>query len=151
MGRVGVSFDYRKGVSFRCTRCAVCCGDTEIRKRHILLLAKDAETISKAVLKPVESFATEVKVCKPYVYEMRKTGQKGKCFFLKGENCSIYGLRPLVCRFYPFELTATKEGRPRFLCAEECPGLGRGKMLERVYFEKLFERAYDELLTKKID
>ena len=145
---VRARFDFPRDVAFRCTRCVVCCGDTKSRKRHILLLARNAEAIAKAVLKPVDRFATEVKGCEPYVYEMKKTEQMGKCFFLNGENCNIYGMRPLVCRFYPFELTATKQGKPRFLFAEECPGIGRGKRLERVYFEKLFELAYDQLQTR---
>ena len=111
----------------------------------------DVETISQFLLKPVESFAFEVKGQEPYVYEMKKTEQTGKCFFLKGENCSIYGLRPLICRFYPFELTASGEGRLRFLCTQECPGIGKGKRLEKDYFEMLFKQAYSQIRKKKTD
>jgi Fe-S-cluster containining protein len=110
-----------------------------------MLLTKDARTISEAILKPVETFATETSGNGPYVYEMRKTREEGKCTFLKGTDCSIYAVRPLVCRFYPFELVTLKDGKPRFFCTEECPGIGKGKRLEREYFENLFKRAYDQL------
>lgn len=148
MSQVKASFSYPKSVRFQCTKCALCCGDTKSRTRHILLLRIDAQTISKAISKPVDTFATEIEGHEPYVHEMRKTGKEGKCFFLKGRNCSVYELRPLVCKFYPFELTTTKDGKHRFLCTEECPGMGKGKKLGRNYFENLFKRAYDQLRTK---
>jgi Fe-S-cluster containining protein len=110
-----------------------------------MLLREDARTISEAVVEPVEAFATETRGHGPYVYEMRKTQGEGKCFFLEGTDCSIYTVRPLVCRFYPFELVALKNGKPSFFCTGECPGIGKGKKLEREYFENLFERAHDQL------
>jgi Fe-S-cluster containining protein len=134
---------------FQCTRCALCCGDTENRSRHILLLREDAETISRASSKPVEIFATESRNSEPYVYEMRKTGGEGKCFFLEGRNCSVYGLRPLICRFYPFELVRMKDGKHRFFSTQECPGIGKGNRLERGDFENLFKRACAQLERKK--
>jgi len=110
-----------------------------------VLLKEDARTISEAVSKPAEAFATVTRSRGPYVYEMRKTLGEGKCIFLAGTECSIYTVRPLVCRFYPFELATMKNGKPRFLCTGECPGIGKGKRLEREYFENLFQEAYDQL------
>jgi Fe-S-cluster containining protein len=114
-----------------------------------VLLREDARTISEAVLKPVKAFAIETRDHGPYVYEMRKTRGEGKCIFLEGTDCSIYAGRPLVCRFYPFELVTMKDGKPRFFCTGECPGIGKGKRLEREYFENLFKRAYDQLRRQK--
>jgi len=138
-------FGYPKGVCFRCTRCALCCGDTKNRTRHILLLIEDALKISKAALRPIETFATVTWGREPYVYEMRKTQGEGKCIFLQGTDCGIYAVRPLVCRFYPFELATPNNGKPCFFGTGECPGLGKGKRLERQYFKNLFKRAYAQL------
>jgi len=110
-----------------------------------MLLRKDARAISDAVLKPIEAFATVTGGQRPYVYEMRKTLEEGKCLFLEGTDCSIYTVRPLVCRFYPFELTTLKTGKPSFFCTGECPGIGKGKRLKKDYFENLFNRAYAQL------
>jgi Fe-S-cluster containining protein len=143
----GTGIGYPKNVCYRCTRCALCCGDTENHARHILLLREEARTISRVILKPVETFAAGIKGHGPYVYEMRKTGTEGKCFFLHGTDCSVYEQRPLVCRFYPFKL-ATLKGRHSFRCTSECPGIGRGGRLERDYFEELFRQACDRLETK---
>jgi Fe-S-cluster containining protein len=108
-------------------------------------LKEEARTISEAVLRPVEAFATMTRGREPYVYGMRKTRGEGKCIFLKGAGCSIYEIRPLVCRFYPFKLVTLKNGKHWFSSTRECPGIGRGERLERVYFENLFRRACEKL------
>lgn len=149
MSQTRAGFSYPKGVFFQCTRCALCCGNTRNRTRHILLLRKDAQTISSATRKPIKSFATGVRNSEPYVYEMRKTLENGKCLYVKGTDCSIYELRPLVCRFYPFELRTTNDGKHRFLCTGECPAVGKGRKLEKNYFQDLFIRAREQLGTKK--
>lgn len=145
MSRAKQGFSYPRDVCFECTRCALCCGDTQSRARHVLLLREEAQTISRAVLEAVEAFAVEIKGQEPYAYEMKKTAEEGKCFFLEGRNCIVYELRPLVCRFYPFELRAKKDGKHRFFYTQECPGIGRGKELEKDYFEGLFRRACRQL------
>jgi hypothetical protein len=148
MSRAKQAFSYPRDVCFECTRCALCCGDTKSRTRHVLLLREEAQTISKAVLQAVEAFAVEIKGQEPYAYEMKKTAEEGKCLFLEGRNCIVYELRPLVCRFYPFELRAKKDGKHRFFYTQECPGIGKGKKLERNHFEQLFKRAHRQLGTQ---
>jgi Fe-S-cluster containining protein len=118
--------------------------------RHILLLREEAWAISRVVLKPVEVFAIEIEGRQPYVYEMRKTSREGKCFFLHGKDCGVYGQRPLVCRFYPFKL-ATLRGEQRFRCTSECPGVGKGGRLERAYFEELFRQACELLKARRVE
>ena len=142
-----MGFEYPDDVSFQCARCGLCCGDTKSRRRHVVLLKEEARTISETVLNPIKSFATITKNRKPYVYEMRKTRKQQKCVFLHGTQCRIYAVRPLVCRFYPFELSRSKSGKLRFLCTGECPGIGKGERLEREYFEKQFSEAFEKLET----
>jgi Fe-S-cluster containining protein len=110
-------------------------------------LKKEAEKISETASRPIERFATRIEGHEPYVYEMKKTTKQGKCIFLKENICAIYPSRPLICRFYPFQLT-TKNWKYRFICTKECPGMGKGKKLERTYFENLFRQAYDQLRAK---
>lgn len=147
--RAKPGFNYPRDVRFQCTRCALCCGDTKNRTRHILLLWGEAQAISRSVLKPIEAFASEIKGHEPYVYEMRKTDEAGKCFFLEGRNCGVYEVRPLVCEFYPFELVTLKDGKHKFFCTDECPGIGKGNKLTTAFFENLFNRAHAQLGTKE--
>lgn len=137
-------FNYPKDIRFRCNKCTLCCGDAKARVRHILLLKKEAERISEITSKSAEMFATEIEGHEPYVYEMIKTEEKGKCFFLKENKCTIYNLRPLICRFYPFQLSPAKGGKYKFFCTKECPGIGKGKKLGKNHFENLFQHAWEQ-------
>jgi Fe-S-cluster containining protein len=139
-----MNFSYPKSIRFECTRCALCCGDTEAKARHILLLKKEAERISETTSRPVEDFACRTEGYEPYVYEMRKSAD-GTCMFLAEGTCIIYASRPLVCRYYPFELRTLRSGRLVFSFAKECPGMGRGRLLGKVYFEELFRLALTQI------
>jgi Fe-S-cluster containining protein len=129
---------------FECTKCGLCCRDTEKKTRHILLLASEAEEISKKTDQKFGDFCEPIFGKEPYVYEMKKT--QGKCVFLKDNQCTIYQTRPLICRFYPFELKfSANENRYIFNATLECVGIGKGKTLCKEDFEKLFLLAQQRL------
>lgn len=76
---------------------------------------------------------------------MKKAGD-GKCVFLKENHCSIYALRPLICRFYPFELKFD-DGKQLhvFDFTVECPGINQGDVKGENDFKKLFKLAQERL------
>ena len=133
-------FRYPKNIRFKCSRCTQCCGDTETRFRHVLFLEKEAETISKVTSKPIEAFACRIVGHGPYLYEMKK-GKEGKCVFLERKDCTIYASRPLICRYYPFELKTERNEIFLFSPTNECPGIGLGEVLKESYFSNLFRIA----------
>ena len=136
-----MSFEYPVAVSFRCVECGICCGDTREKTRHILVLSTEAEQIALATSQSISAFAERVEDKAPYSYEMRKTAEDGKCVFLEKNRCTIYSLRPLICRFYPFELKIAANQKHEFLYTSECLGIGKGRMLGKNYFGKLFQLA----------
>jgi Fe-S-cluster containining protein len=136
-----VNFEYPTALRFHCTKCGICCGDTKEKTRHILLLKAEAEHIAKSTAHPITEFATRTEKT-PYVYEMKKTTTDGKCVFLKNTRCTIYPLRPLICRFYPFELKTSQSGKYQFLFTKECPGINQGRTLKEAYFKKLLLLAH---------
>jgi Fe-S-cluster containining protein len=137
-----VNFDYPSTVRFHCAKCGICCGDTKEKTRHVLLLRTEAEQIAKTTSQPISKFAVKIRNKMPYTYEMKKTAEDGKCVFLENNRCTIYPLRPLICRFYPFELKISQGGKYKFLFTEECPGINKGRMLSEAYFRKMFRLAY---------
>jgi Fe-S-cluster containining protein len=145
-----VSFEYPRNVHFKCERCAVCCGDTEKKIRKILVLKPEADSISKKTLKPTAEFACRTEGSEPYVYEMKKT-KNGRCVFLRANLCTIYSVRPLICRFYPFELRAARTDRHIFSYTNECPYVGHGPELKKEYFERLFARSASLIRNAKIN
>jgi len=136
-----VNLDYPVALRFQCTKCGTCCGDTKEKIRHVLLLSTEAEQIAAATSQQVCDFAVEVEGKAPYSYEMKKTAENGKCVFLEKNRCTIYSLRPLICRFYPFELKTAANRKYKFLYTSECPRIGKGKTLSKNYFEELFHLA----------
>lgn len=144
-------FKYPVAQRFFCTRCGLCCGDTNERKRHILLLKNEADEIAVAVSQPVLAFAKRIRGKAPYVYEIRKTDEIGACVFLQNNKCLIYPFRPLVCRFYPFELKLAANQGHEFLCTKECPGINKGKIRQPNYYAQLFEIAQARLSPDQTD
>jgi Fe-S-cluster containining protein len=88
----------------------------------------------------LDELVENIEDSEPYVYRMKKNAD-GKCMFLKDNTCTIYQMRPLICRFYPFELKSDSRDEYVFAFTEECPSTGKGFELKRDYFERLFKNA----------
>ena len=107
------------------------------------MLKKEAIRIACEIGSPILDFCLEIPDKSPYVYEMKKDDE-GKCVFLKDKRCGIYGLRPLVCMFYPYELKFNpKTKQYSFDFTTECPAIGIGKSIGEKDFRKLFEAAQE--------
>ena len=131
-------------VCFECDCCGICCGDTDHKRRRILLLESEAEEISVETERPIEDFADESNGTQPYIYEMKKV--EGDCIFLKNNKCTIYAVRPLICRFYPFELKFDVDKNIHvFTATSECPMIGQGKKMAKKDFESLYALARERL------
>ncbi len=122
-------------IRFKCIKCGICCGDTQEKTRHVLLLQKEANKIADTTKQPIENFAVELVGKTPYCYEMKKT-KEGKCVFLKENRCIIYSKRLLICRYYPFGLE-TNQGQQKIFYTNECPGIGKGKIMKKTDFHRL--------------
>lgn len=142
-----MDYDFPEDARFVCEKCGRCCGDTEDTVRHILLLKTEAEKISKKTSQKIENFTQIVNGVEPYIYEMKKTESEGKCVFLENNRCTIYGIRPVICRFYPFELKNLGNDEYSFSFTTKCKGIGQGPHLEKNFFADLFRvaiKAMDE-------
>ncbi len=118
-----MGFNYPKNLCFECSLCGICCGDTKTKTRHILLLKAEALRIATHTNRKTKEIARETSGIAPYSYEMLKKPSSGMCIFLDNNKCTIYGQRPLVCRFYPFELTTDELGTFIFKETAECPAI----------------------------
>ena len=141
------SFHYPRRIYFSCKKCALCCGDTEHRIRSIFLLKIEANRIAQKTFRDILEFAGKIEGFEPYVYVMKKTDE-GRCVFLKNNACTIYQVRPLVCRYYPFELNMEHD-RYVFAYSNECPAIGKGPRVKKEYFRRLFEMAWGLMRTDK--
>lgn len=116
---------YADGLKFTCTQCGNCCtgapGYVFVSAEEI---ARIAESLGQSALTP---------------QQLRRVGRRwsltehrnGDCTFLKEINgkriCSIYSVRPLQCRTWPFwdSLLDTPETWAK--AAKGCPGMNKGQ------------------------
>jgi hypothetical protein len=118
----------RRLPAFRCTGCARCCraafGDNTVTlfpgEIRAIMRATGLEWLQVAEpeeVGDVDRYGNR----HAFEWALRKKPD-GDCIFLDGGRCSIYDLRPRICRTYPFFL----EGKMVQAC--ECDGLGEGNM-----------------------
>ena len=111
------------------------------------MLESEAQEIQKQTELNIEIFCSEIPNKQPYKFEMKLSVDDSKCFFLKPDGCSIYNFRPLICRFYPFELKFDETQQTyTFTATTECPALNQGKRLTQTDFKLLFWLAEKKLL-----
>ena len=114
----------------------------------ILLLESEARRLADKTTLNVDCFASRIDGFEPYTYTMRKT-VNGKCIFLYDKLCSIYEDRPLICRFYPFQLIALEDEHYVFKETSECPGISKGTYVGKSSFQRMFAEATSLMRDKK--
>lgn len=106
-------------VAFRCRRCGQCCRNI---KESVMVESLDAYRIAKYLrdrgqavqtLSDIYARYTEpVPITEDYpIFVLSTTSPDDACIFLKDGRCSIYPVRPRVCRMYPFSVGPGVKGR----------------------------------------
>jgi len=132
-------FIYPNEIIWKCQRCTLCCKDSSKHIRHIKLLKEEGITLSRKIKIPIEKFTVPT-LDKIYSHEILK--DNGKCIFLKDNMCKIYDSRPLVCRFYPFEMKLIEVNVYQILYSgKECSKINKGKKLNEAFFRNLATNA----------
>ena len=139
----------RKDLRFKCQRCAVFC----CRLGGPTLNVKDRQRLRQAGTKDenvVKSVKDNVRIC-------LKETENGSCVFLEYDDeskqhaCSIYDLRPSLCRLYPFEFTLTGPNTGVLKIIPCCNGLNAadGELVDQKFVEKnLLEPIMDSVKTE---
>lgn len=135
----------------------------------IYLTAEDIENISRITgLDPTEFVDTLFKYDGKSVrvddsggriildFPVMKSNTNTTCVFYDN-GCTIYSVRPKACRLFPFrvEEETTSEGDVvlNIACNMSCPGVGKGKIVDKKRLEKLVAdqfRARSESIAAEI-
>jgi Fe-S-cluster containining protein len=107
------------------------------------LTTRDVERIAEATQHDQREFSYAVEGHSPYERRMKMI--LGKCVFLKGRKCSIYRIRPIICRFYPFSLAPSVGRGLRIAFDPACSGIGKGITRDEKFFTSLVRLASREL------
>lgn len=102
-----------------CSNCvgkdATCCCDPQVDSP--MLLPNEAETISKKMQIPKEDFCNKVDLAKlnndyslKDLYQMKRIKEDNSCYFYRNNQCTIYDIRPIDCRIFPYDIKLEKDG-----------------------------------------
>ncbi|KQC03351.1 MAG: hypothetical protein APR53_01230 [Methanoculleus sp. SDB] len=111
-------------IGFRCIGCGTCCRREEPDSNLVMAGAPEIRRILQAtgsswddVALPYPEYIDGPERSRiTFGWCLRQTGDT--CAFLRNGRCRIYGVRPWICRTFPFMLG--DDG----LLVSECPGIG---------------------------
>ncbi len=133
-----------ESLRFECTQCGRCCsggGDY-----HVFLNTDEAELIRESLQLSVGWFRQR------YLHQLESgeltvvLNADGRCSFLDRDGrCSVYEVRPMQCRTYPFWPEILRSKAAWRAEAVRCEGVDRGATvpLARVRAALVAQRAYE--------
>jgi len=145
-------------VKFECIRCGKCCTTGP----NVALTVFDICRIARYLGVDWKSLRGRYIIA--YIADMIPVpaliGIAGRCVFLEYHDetptCSIYPVRPMRCRLYPFQPISPSDPT-RIQIHLECPGVGKGLEVDppwntlREYYEELkkhYSLLYDLIFNK---
>ena len=102
-----------------CSNCvgnnSTCCCDTNVDSP--MLLPNEVEAISKKMKIEKETFSKKVDLAKMNndyslkdLYQMKRDEESNSCYFFRNNKCTIYDIRPIDCRIFPYDIKLEKDG-----------------------------------------
>lgn len=94
---------------------ATCCSNPFVDSP--MILPKEVTEISKAVNLDVNEFAEKIDFAAMHndkslksLYQMKRQNNSNSCYFYKDCKCSIYDIRPIDCRIFPYDIKLESDG-----------------------------------------
>ena len=102
-----------------CSNCvgknSSCCCDTNVDSP--MLLPNEVEVIAKKMQIEKESFSKKIDLAKMNnddtlkdLYQMKRDKKTNSCCFYKNNCCTIYDIRPIDCRIFPYDIKLENDG-----------------------------------------
>ncbi|MBX3396930.1 MAG: YkgJ family cysteine cluster protein [Phycisphaerae bacterium] len=128
---------YQSGLQFECTQCGNCCTGAP---GYVFVSEDEIDRIASFLGRPGQGLER---------HQYRRVGRgisltedktTGDCVFLKRTSegrrtCSIYPVRPLQCRTWPFWNSLLESREEWDEAARDCPGMNKGKSYDFVQIE----------------
>ncbi|NQT84968.1 YkgJ family cysteine cluster protein [bacterium] len=131
---------YAEGLRFECQRCGACCAG---QPGYVWVTPPEAARMASWLGMPRVEFAGKY---------LRNAGSHdslielpdGRCIFYADKRCTIYRVRPVQCRTFPFwrSIIASPEAWRR--CQEKCPGMGKGRLYSAAEVEEIVRLSSGE-------
>ncbi|MDR1325051.1 MAG: YkgJ family cysteine cluster protein [Treponema sp.] len=119
---------YADGARFSCTRCSTCC---RYESGYVFLTEHDATRLFESLRMDYMSFVKAYCRWVPDKWGTEQLTLKEKsnydCIFWK-DGCSVYEVRPLQCRTFPFWHSVMVSAKAWNEAARCCPGMDKGTL-----------------------
>ena len=130
---------YQNGLQFACTQCGNCCTGNP---GYVWVTDEDIERIAEYLNKPVG----EIRLLHSRLVRGQvslKEFANGDCIYFDGRNrrCTIYPVRPMQCRTWPFWRVNLDTERAWDETARECPGIGQGPLYDLVQIDTALNKT----------
>jgi Fe-S-cluster containining protein len=113
---------FDSGICFECRRCGrCCCGEPGI----VHVDATDMDRIAGHIGQPKADFLARFVLPYPKGHRIAEKPD-GRCLFYQ-DGCTIYPVRPLQCRTYPFWFQNLRSEKKWGQTCKACPGIGQGR------------------------
>ncbi len=121
---------YTNGLHFTCSQCAQCCCGTPgvvfLEQNELTALAEHEGLTEEQFIKV---FCRWVRADDGTEYLSFRENSRYECIFWKeGVGCSVYELRPVQCRTYPFWSSVLADEQSWNAEKEKCPAINEGEL-----------------------
>ncbi|MBF0196749.1 MAG: YkgJ family cysteine cluster protein [Planctomycetes bacterium] len=118
---------YERGLAFECQKdCCDCCGGGP---GYVWLEDEDVSKITKHLGISEDEFLQKYTKDVDGRLSFKDLKEDNwNCIMLKNGRCTIYELRPIQCRTYPFWAQNIISADAWQETKEECPGIGKGRV-----------------------
>ncbi|MCK4660697.1 MAG: YkgJ family cysteine cluster protein [Phycisphaerae bacterium] len=131
---------YQAGLAFECTQCGACCTGPP---GYVWVTRKNIKTIARFLGRADDWLPESHLVRVRFRYSLTER-PNGDCIFLKHDGdevkCSIYSVRPLQCRTWPFWNSNLTSAAAWNHANRICPGINRGVLHDFATIEEMRTR-----------
>ena len=144
---------WKKGLKFSCTQCSSCCrfdsGFVFLSEKDLSLLLKWSSMTRENF---IETYCRWVLQQDGFYYLSLKEKSDYDCILWKNGGCTAYEYRPLQCSAFPFWNILLSDKDMWNAAAEDCPGMGKGKLhsFEEI-MDKLERQKNEPCIRKKLN
>jgi uncharacterized protein len=125
---------YEQGLRFACTQCGNCCrnhGDYAF----VNLSPRDLAEIPRFLGITLEEFMTRYATKEPGHHPTLRMDAPQCPFLDEQSRCTIYAVRPMQCRTWPFWRSNLEQAKWLGAVRERCPGIGQGETFAREHVD----------------